>query len=568
VARITIKNGLVIDPINKIKDKMDITIENGRIVEGNSGQVIDASGKVVFPGGVDIHSHIAGSKVNSGRVFRPEDHRRQPIAKTSITRSGTGYSVPSTFVTGYKYAQMGYTTVVEPAMPPLKARHTHEEFKDIPIIDKLAMPVFGNNWFVLDAIAAGDLDLLTGYIAWLLRATKGYAVKIVNPGGVENWGWGKNVDGLDDTVLNWEVTPRKVVSMLCQANERLNLPHTIHVHGNQLGHPGCSAITRDTWDLVKEFKGTNGRKNVLHYTHTQFNAYGGTNWKDFKSDAAMLAEYVNSNEHVTLDIGQVIFGDTTTMTGDGPWEFNLQHLGAISPWGNKGGMKWINGQIESECGSGVVPYVFAPKNPVNAVQWAIGLELILLLKDPWRTSMTTDHPNGGPFENYPLVIAWLMSKKAREEMLAKVHDNAKQKTTLNDIDREYTLEEIAIITRAGNARTMGLTDRGHLGVGAVGDVAIYDINPEEKDPRKIEKAFSRAAYTIKNGEIVVKDGEIVKTLLGDTLWVDVKLPDSIEQKTLDYIKDQWRMHYTVNLNNYPVQENEIHNPKRIAIEAK
>ncbi|MHA1144889.1 MAG: formylmethanofuran dehydrogenase subunit A [Candidatus Helarchaeota archaeon] len=568
MARITIKNGLVIDPINKIKDKMDITIENGRIVEGNSGQVIDASGKVVFPGGVDIHSHIAGSKVNSGRVFRPEDHRRQPIAKTSITRSGTGYSVPSTFVTGYKYAQMGYTTVVEPAMPPLKARHTHEEFKDIPIIDKLAMPVFGNNWFVLDAIAAGDLDLLTGYIAWLLRATKGYAVKIVNPGGVENWGWGKNVDGLDDTVLNWEVTPRKVVSMLCQANERLNLPHTIHVHGNQLGHPGCSAITRDTWDLVKEFKGTNGRKNVLHYTHTQFNAYGGTNWKDFKSDAAMLAEYVNSNEHVTLDIGQVIFGDTTTMTGDGPWEFNLQHLGAISPWGNKGGMKWINGQIESECGSGVVPYVFAPKNPVNAVQWAIGLELILLLKDPWRTSMTTDHPNGGPFENYPLVIAWLMSKKAREEMLAKVHDNAKQKTTLNDIDREYTLEEIAIITRAGNARTMGLTDRGHLGVGAVGDVAIYDINPEEKDPRKIEKAFSRAAYTIKNGEIVVKDGEIVKTLLGDTLWVDVKLPDSIEQKTLDYIKDQWRMHYTVNLNNYPVQENEIHNPKRIAIEAK
>lgn len=567
MTKITIKNGLVIDPVNKIKDKIDITIENGRVVKGNGGKVIDAKGKVVMPGGVDIHSHIAGSKVNSGRAFRPEDHRRQSFTKGALTRSGTGYSVPSTFVTGYTYAQMGYTTVCEPAMPPLKARHTHEEFRDTPMIDKLAMPVFGNNWFVLDAIAANDLDLLCGYIAWLLRATKGFAVKIVNPGGVENWGWGRNVAGLDDTVLNWEVTPRSVVTMLGQANERLGLPHTIHVHGNQLGHPGCSAITKDTWDLAKKMKGAN-RKNVLHYTHTQFNAYGGTNWKDFKSDAALLAEYINANEHVTIDVGQVIFGDTTTMTGDGPWEFNLQHLGAVSAWGNKGGMKWINGQIESECGSGVVPYVFKPKNPVNAVQWAIGLELMLLIEDPWRVYLTTDHPNGGPFMKYPVVLSWLMSKKARDDKLAKVHDNAAKKSTLKDLDREYTLEEIAIVTRAGTARTLGLKDRGHLGAGAIGDVAIYDLDPNEKDPRKIEKAFTRASYTIKNGEVVVKDGEIAKVLPGNTLWVDAKLPKALEQKTLDYIKDQWRAHYTLNLNNYPVHEKEVSNPQRIEVSAK
>jgi len=38
------------------------------------------------------------------------------------------------------------------------------------------------------------------------------------------------------------------------------------------------------------------------------------------------------------------------------------------------------------------------KSYVNALQWAIGLEIFLLVKDPWRVVLTTDHPNGGPHE--------------------------------------------------------------------------------------------------------------------------------------------------------------------------
>ena len=37
---------------------------------------------------------------------------------------------------------------------------------------------------------------------------------------------------------------------------------------------------------------------------------------------------------------------------------------------------------------------------------------------------------------------------------------------LKSLTREYTLDEIAILTRAGPARSLGLKDRGHLGVGA------------------------------------------------------------------------------------------------------
>ncbi|MFQ6079615.1 MAG: amidohydrolase family protein, partial [Thermodesulfobacteriota bacterium] len=67
---------------------MDIFIENGKIVEEASGEKIDASGLIVMPGGVDIHTHIAGSKVNLGRLLRPEDHRKDVVTRTDITRSG------------------------------------------------------------------------------------------------------------------------------------------------------------------------------------------------------------------------------------------------------------------------------------------------------------------------------------------------------------------------------------------------------------------------------------------------------------------------------------------------
>ncbi len=566
-----IKNGFVIDPLNKINgEKLDIGIKDGKIVDVSSikdAKIIDASGMVVMPGGVDLHSHISGAKVNVGRIMRPEDHRKDIVKKGALTHSGVGYSVPSTFITGYRYSKMGWTTVFEPATPPLKARHTHEEFNDMPNIDKASFPVFGNNWFVLDYVRDGDIDGLAGFIAWMLWATKGFAVKLVNPGGVENWKWGKNVQNIDDMVFHWEVSPKQIIISLLEANEKLGLPHTIHVHGTGLGHPGCINLTREIFDAVKG-RGV-GRKVNMHFTHLQFNAYAGTGWKDFASGAAEIVDYLDKNPHITFDVGQVIYGDTTTMTGDGPWEFNLQHLGSTMPWGQKPGMKWVNGDVEAECGSGVVPYIFSRQVFVNAIQWAMGLELMLLIKNPWQCFMTTDHPNGGPFYFYPKVIAWLMSKPYRDAELEKSHKMATERTTLKDITRELTLEEICILTRAGGAKALGMTDygKGHLGIGADGDVAIYNLGLEEKDPVKIEKAFTAAAYTIKDGEVLVKDGEIIKTVDGKVFWVNVKVSDDLQAKVMEDLEKKWYKYYSVNLANYPVQDEYLKQSAPITIQA-
>ncbi len=545
-----IKNGFVFDPLNGVNgEKMDIAVENGKIVEKVNeaeAKIIDASGMVVMPGGVDIHAHIVGAKVNSGRLLRPEDHVKDVEPKTPVTRSGVGYSVPSTFTTGYRYARMGYTTVMDPAMPPLKARHTHEEFNDTPILDKATYPLLGDCWFVLEYLKQDRIEECAAYVAWMLKATKGYAIKLVNPGGLEAWGFGGNVRDIDDPVPNFGITPREIIRGLCKVNTLLNLPHTIHVHTNNLGKPGNYVTTLETMRCVEDL--ARDGKPVIHITHCQFSAFAGDDWRTFDSGTEPIIKYVNAHSHVTLDMGQVVFTDTTTMTADGPFQFLLYELS---------GNKWVNSDVETETCSGIVPFQYRRKSFVHSMQWSIAMELALLIQDPWKIFLTTDHPNAGPFTHYPRIISWLMSRKAREKILERVNKKTLRKSLVPTIDREYTLHDVAVVTRAGQAKALGLKSKGHLGIGADADIAIYALNPETTDlsrkPATVRKAFERAAYTIKDGNIVVKNGEVVNAPMGRTFWLNVDAPKA-EIEISKILQQKFAEYYTVSYQNYPVPE--------------
>ena len=558
-----LKNGFVYDPLNGVNGEvMDILTEGGKIVERHRSKdlkIIDVSGMVVMPGGVDIHSHIAGSEVNAGRLLRPEDHFKDVEVKGKVTRSGVGYSIPSTFTTGYRYTKMGYTTVMVPSMPPLEARHTHEEMDDTPMIDKAAYPLLSDWWLVLEHIRDNKIEECATHIAWIMKATKGYAIKLVNPGGLEAWGFGKNVQSIDDPVPNFGVTPREIIRGLCKVNKLLNLPHTIHVHTNNLGKPGNYLTTLKTMHCVKDL--AEETKPVIHITHCQFSAYKGSDWSNIRSGAEKIARYVNRNSHVTIDLGQIAFTDTTTMTADGPFQYGLYQLS---------GNKWMNHDVETETSSGVVPFRYRRKSYVHATQWTIGLELALFIRSPWKVFLTTDHPNAAPFTTYPLIISWLMSRHARERLLKKINRKARRRCVLTTIDREYDLSEIAIATRAGTAKALGLTWKGHLGVDADADVAVYALNPRRLNPSKeyelIEKAFERTAYTIKGGEVVSRRGEVVKSVLGQTYWADVKTlePNEASSEFKQRFKDYW----TVQYENYPIPENYLHSSKPVPVKAE
>lgn len=523
-------NGTVYDPANGINGEVrNIWIEGGKIVSGESArpdaEILDATGLIVMAGGVDIHSHIVGAKVNAGRKFRPEDHRDHTRARTAVTRSGCGYTVPTTFITGYQYAEMGYTTVMEAATAPLVARHAHEELADTPIIDKGVFVTMGNNHFIMNCIREGKREKARDYVAWLLEASKGYAIKIVNPGGVENWKWGRNVEEVDDKVIGFGVTPRQIITTLAWINDELRLPHVPHIHGINLGRTGNARTTIET------MKALEGRR--AHFCHLQFLSYAGEPGRGLRSGAAEVAHVVNEHPNITVDVGQVVFGEATTMTSDGPLEYRLHRLT---------GNKWLNDDVEGETGGGVVPMQYKRSNRVNAVQWLIGMELFLLIDDPWRVFLTTDHPNAGPFFYYPHVIKLLMDRDFRTQVLESLHPQVRKGALLAELDREYSLYEIAIITRAGTARALGLRNKGHLGVGADADVTLYAPQDDK------ERMFARPRYVLKGGQIVVRDGQVVQECVGQTLYVAPPYDPGI---TAD-IRAHFEECYTVSFDNYPI----------------
>jgi formylmethanofuran dehydrogenase subunit A len=532
-----ITGGKVYDPANNIHGEVrDICISNGQVVASVEGaRTIDASGMIVFPGGVDVHTHVAGAALNFARAMIPEDHRRNaPVVRTRVTRAGIGGSTPTTHATGYLYAGMGWTTVNEAAVPILTAKHTHEELRDTPIVDKSCLVLMANNEILLDLIEAGELERARHVAAWQIWAAKAYGVKAVNPGGVAAWKWGKDAKQLGEPVAGYnKVTPGKIIKALAQIVDDLGLPHPLHLHCNNLGAPGNFTTTIETMKLLEG--------NRAHLAHLQYHAYGGDDWPTIKSETAAVADYFNAHPNLTTDAGAVLFGTTVTITADGPWQHLLYKLT---------GRKWGNLDVENETGCGIVPYTYKEKSLVNAVQWAAGLELLLLINDPWRVFLTTDHPNGAAFWRYPEIIQLLMDAEFRREQLKALTPKALKRIVLPELDRQYTLSEIAIITSAGPARALGLPAKGHLGVGADADLAIYN---ESKD---IARMFAYPRYVIKSGEVVIEEGEIRKVVEGRGLIIRPTYDEKIE----DYIRPLFQQYYTMSFDNYPVEVERLERP--------
>jgi formylmethanofuran dehydrogenase subunit A len=532
-----ITGGKVYDPANNINGQVkDICIADGKVVTSvEAGKTIDATGMIVFPGGVDIHTHVAGAALNFARGLTPENQRAAaPFLHTPETRAGIGGPTPTTFATGYLYAGMGYTTVMEAAVPVLSAKHTHEELRDTPIVDKGCLLLMANNEIVLDLLEAGEYERAKQVLAWLLWAAKVYGVKAVNPGGVVAWKWGKDAKIMSMPVEGYsKVTPAKIVTSLASMIDEMNLPHPLHLHCNNLGAPGNVDTTIETMKLLE------GRRG--HMAHLQFHAYGGSDWHTMRSEAVKLADYFNSQPNLTTDAGAVLFGNAVTITADGPWQHLLYQLT---------GRKWGNIDVENETGCGIVPYTYKGSNLVNAVQWATGLELLLLITDPWRIFLTTDHPNGACFWRYPEIIHMLMNAEYRRECIKKLPPKALKRITLPELNREYSLFEIAIICSAGPARALGLSQKGHLGVGADGDVTIYNQNPDG------EMMFRYPRYVIKAGEVVVEEGHIRKSIEGREFIIKPPADDKIEA----YLRPLFQQVYTMSFDNYPVEMERIEHP--------
>jgi formylmethanofuran dehydrogenase subunit A len=483
-------------------------------------------------GAIDPHTHIGGGKVTIARMLLPEDHEKDEVAHTAITRAGTGHACPSTLVTGYRYAEMGYTACFEPAMLPANARQAHLEMGDTPLVDKGAFVMLGSDDFLLRLMAGKqDFSLIKDYIGWTMHAAQAIAVKVVNPGGISAFKFNQRKLNLDEKHVYYGVTPRDIIVTLARGLLELGVTHPLHIHGCNLGIPGNVETTLGT---IRAADGL-----PIHLTHIQFHSYGVGGDRHFDSGATRIAELLRQNPNVSIDVGQVLFGATCTASGDSMRQYN----GAK----NADPKRWVVMDIECDAGCGVVPFRYRDKSYVHSLQWAIGLETFLLCEDPWRIFLTTDHPNGAPFYTYPHLIRLLMDRGFRKDMMQKVHPDALKNSTLPALEREYTLYEVAVMTRAGPARSLGLKDRGHLGVGACADITVY------ADDADREAMFKTPKLVFKNGELVVRDGRVVKVVQGATHVARPEYDRAIERR----LKDYFDRYHTISMENFRLSDEEI-----------
>ena len=531
-----IVNGTIYDPANDINGEVrDLCIKDGKIVDNlpEDAPRLEAGGTVIMPGGVDIHCHIAGPKVNLARKLQPEDHRRDPHPGTDRTRSGSGGTVPSTFATGYRYATLGYTTVMEAAVTPLGALHTVEELHDTPVVDKGFYVLLGNNIYLQNLLKEGKHEEFRHAVAWWVNKSKAYTTKLVNPGGDEPWKGKRNsnVTDIDEKSDFFNISPRQVIEAFVKTVNELGLPHPPHVHCNNLGHSGNYKTTLETMKTAGDLR--------IHIAHIQFHSYGGEPGKNPDSKAAEIVEYINSHPNISCDVGQVMFGKATIMTADAPLAYLLRGF-------NKS--KWVNADVECESGCGILPFSYQEHIFMHALQWAIGLELFLLSGDPWRIMLSTDHPNGGSFMNYPKLIRLLMDKSFRKEEIGKVNQKAIARTNLPALEREYTLSEIAIITRAAPARALNLSNKGQLGPGADADITIYD------DLEDRELMFNAPRYVIKSGEMIIQDHEFRNDYYGRILHSAPAFDEGIAESIRPFFED----YYSIEFDNYGVADHYLH----------
>jgi formylmethanofuran dehydrogenase subunit A len=501
---------------------------------------------IVVAGGIDLHTHIGGGKVNIARLLLPDlvDHQRSISDRIAAERpwlKPLSSPVPGTWETGRRYLEMGYTACFEPALLPANARHAHAEMADTPWLDTGGYLLLGNDRLLLEWIRDGvPQEQINAYVGWMVRAHQCCAVKVVNAGGIDAFKFNQRHLSVDDSHVQLGITPRQILNALSQAVDSLQLAHPLHVHCSNLGLAGNIAATMATIDA--------GEGRRLHLTHAQYHCYGKDGPHGYSSAARQLADRVNADPNLSIDVGQVQFGQTVTLSGDTMHQFANRKLA--------GPRKAIFQDLECQAGCGVLPFRYRQDQYVHGLLWSIGLELFLRVEEPQRVFLTTDHPNGAPFTSYPHLIRLLMDYDYRMSIFSRLHPDVQKSSPLPSLRREYSLEEIVIMTRLGPARALGLNNRGSLCDGKLADIVVYESyeNPEQM--------FSQPKMVFRRGQLVYRDG----VFLADSIKSTVVSSVEIESQMDAMLKKIWRTRYGYSTEMISVRTDELQSERRIVEE--
>ena len=227
-----------------------------------------------------------------------------------------------------------------------------------------------------------DFERISDYVGWTIHAAKAMGVKVVNPGGISAFKFNQRKLDVDEKHVHYGVTPRDIMLTLARAAARARRAASA-AHPRQQSRRGRQHRHR-RWRPSPRSKACRS-----HLTHVQFHSYGTEGTEKF-SRRARDRRGGERAPNISIDVGQIMFGQTVTASGD-------THAPVRQPKSRPSRASGSVGDIECDAGCGVVPFRYRDKSYVNALQWAIGLEIFLLVDDPWR-----DLPDHRPPERRPV----------------------------------------------------------------------------------------------------------------------------------------------------------------------
>ncbi len=98
------------------------------------------------------------------------------------------------------------------------------------------------------------------------------------------------------------------------------------------------------------------------------------------------------------------------------------------------------------------------------------------------------------------------------------------------------------------AKLLGISDIGHLAPGAVADITVYRDNADR------EVMFTSPEYVFKDGEVIVRDGKVVKVTWGRYHTVQPEYDRGIEKR----LRDHYERYQTIRADHLRISAEEMH----------
>ncbi|NQE44812.1 Allantoinase [ANME-1 cluster archaeon GoMg2] len=431
---------------------MKLHIKNGTVydpangIEGDKMDIFVADGKIVDETKPEVIIDATAKTVMPGGI---DVHSHVATYGLNVTRFTFGF--PTLNEIGLAYARMGYTHVNEPLMTLNTASYVHHELSGIPVVDTSASLVL-SLYDIDKEIRERDKESVKNLLLFLLDLTKSIGVNLYDA----------RVKYAKSGFFYRDISINKCLEFFSDLikTESGNMPNmqlktypalldepTDVLTPFWLAHIGSGIDNDERYEAAKEIL----KKGV----------------------AVDLGIYCPSqNGDINMSIGYDIF-DTTE--------------------------KFISVDIGLE-----KPLIFSKLSGKKKQDKKVYYSLLFALEalehlssSSGCISFSTDSPNGCFFPAYPTIFAGLLDHDSRKEL------------TNEELPRtEYSLYEFAQITRTNPARQLGLRNKGHLGLDADADIAIYDIG-ENTEGKELERRLSSCSCLVKGGEVVIKEGKLV-----------------------------------------------------------